>query len=400
MAAHPQSLASTLPPMPGGPIDGPDAWRADEMRGRDDWMHVLSTSEVAEIEAAVDAADAGDRPIAGIGPGDFPLPTLDPVLAAIREELLRGRGFALIRGLPIERFSVRRRAIAFWGIGTRFGRAVMQNAMGHLLGHVIDLGLTNDDHRVRTYQTRDRQFFHADSCDVVGLMCVRKARKGGLSAIVSSVTLHNEMLARSPELAAELFRPTHFDRRGEVPEGQPPWYEMPVFNWHEGRLSTHYVRRYIQSIRRLQRGAAAHPAPGRGLRPARRDRRGPRRPAPHGLRTGGHAVPTQPADPPRPHRLRGCRRSRRTPSPAPPLALPAGRTAVAAGLRGTLGERGDRQSRRNGGQGRRAPRAAGTLSVSAAGCTANLEPALGGGRCFRATRAYMERAPREGIPGE
>ena len=173
------------------------------------------------------------------------------MLDAIREELIRGRGFVLIRGLPIGRYSVRQRAIAYWGIGTWLGRAVSQNAMGHLLGHVIDLGRSNDDYQARTYQTRDRQFFHADSCDIVGLLCVRKAKKGGLSAIVSSVTLYNEMLARSPELTAELFRPIHFDRRGEVPEGRSPWYEKPVFNWYEGRLSTHYVRRYIQSIRRL-----------------------------------------------------------------------------------------------------------------------------------------------------
>ena len=123
--------------------------------------------------------------------------------------------------------------------------------MGHLLGHVIDLGRTNDDFTARTYQTRDRQFFHADSCDIVGLLCLRKARQGGLSAIISSVTLYNELLARSPELTAELFKPFYFDRRGEVPEGSDPWYRMPVFNWHQGRLSTHYVRRYIVSIRRL-----------------------------------------------------------------------------------------------------------------------------------------------------
>ncbi len=242
---------STFPPMPDGPISGPAAWRANEMREHDDWIHVLSEAEIDEIDAAVEAVDADDRPIAGIGREDFRLPSLGPVLDAIREELLRGRGFVLIRGLPIERCSVRRRAIAFWGIGARLGRAVSQNAMGHLLGHVIDLGRTNDDYRARTYQTRERQFFHADSCDVVGLLCVRKAKQGGLSAIVSSVTLYNEMLARSPELTAELFRPIHFDRRGEVPEGAPPWYEMPVFNWYEGNLSTHYVRRYIESIRRL-----------------------------------------------------------------------------------------------------------------------------------------------------
>ena len=251
MAATPQSLTSPLFPMPDGPITGPDAWRADEMRERGDWVHVLSNTELAEIDAAVETVDTGNRTIAGIGREDFELPTFGPVLDAIREELLRGRGFALIRGLPVERYSVRGRAIAYWGIGTWLGQAVSQNAMGHLLGHVIDLGRTNDDYRARTYQTRDRQFFHADSCDVVGLLCIRKAKKGGLSAIVSSVTLYNEMLARSPELTAELFRPIHFDRRGEVPQGQPPWYEMPVFNWYEGKLSTHYVRRYIQSIRRL-----------------------------------------------------------------------------------------------------------------------------------------------------
>ena len=251
MAANLQPLTSSIPPMPGGPIEGPDAWRADEMRERDDWIHVLTEAEIADIEAAVEAADTDDRPISGIGRDEFPLPTFGPVLNAIREELIRGRGFVLIRGLPIGHYSARRRAIAYWGIGTWLGQAVSQNAMGHLLGHVIDLGRSNDDFRARTYQTRDRQFFHADSCDVVGLLCVRKAKKGGLSAIVSSVTLYNEMLARSPERAAELFRPIHFDRRGEVPEGQHPWYEKPVFNWYESRLSTHYVRRYIQSIRRL-----------------------------------------------------------------------------------------------------------------------------------------------------
>ena len=109
MAANPQSLSSPLPPMPGGPITGPDAWRADEMRERDDWVHVLSESEIAEIDAAIEAVDIDDRPIAGMGRGDFHLPRFGQVLDAIREELVRGRGFVLIRGLPVERYSTRRR---------------------------------------------------------------------------------------------------------------------------------------------------------------------------------------------------------------------------------------------------------------------------------------------------
>lgn len=238
-------------PMPGGPLSGPAAWRADEMRKRDDWIRVLGDTEIAEVDAAVAALDADDRPIAGIRREDFHLPSFGSVLDDIREELIRGRGFVLLRGLPVKRYAPRQQAIAYFGIGTHLGHAVSQNAMGHLLGHVIDLGRSNDDHTARTYQTRARQFFHADSCDIVGLLCIRKAKQGGSSAIVSSVTLYNEMLKRSPALTAELFQPLHFDRRGEVPEGKDPWYQMPVFNWHAGNLSTHYVRRYLTSIRRL-----------------------------------------------------------------------------------------------------------------------------------------------------
>lgn len=252
MATNPATLNSVPPsPMPPGLIQGPDAWLAEDMRSSTDWIHELTGEEIAELESAMKPWEPEDRPIAAITPDNFPLQTFGATLDRLRDDLLRGRGFLLMRGLPIERYSVRQVAIAYFGIGAYLGRAVSQNAMGHLLGHVIDLGRTNDDFTARTYQTRDRQFFHADSCDIVGLLCIRKAREGGLSAIVSSVTLYNEMYQRSPELAAELFQPQYFDRRGEVPEGMHPWYTMPIFNWHEGRLSTHYVRRYINSIRRL-----------------------------------------------------------------------------------------------------------------------------------------------------
>jgi hypothetical protein len=238
-------------PMPPGILGGPAAWRADEMGQRKDWLHELTPTELNELLAATEAFEHSGRAIEQMKTDTFSLPTLGPRLELIREDLLRGRGFALLRGMPVESMSPNQRAVAYFGIGLHLGRAVSQNGMGHLLGHVIDQGRANNDYTARTYQTHDRQFFHSDSADFVGLLCVRKARRGGLSAIVSSVTLYNEMLQRSPELTAELFQPQHFDRRGEVPDGQEPWYRMPVFNWYEGNLSAHYVRRYIVSIRRL-----------------------------------------------------------------------------------------------------------------------------------------------------
>ena len=252
MSAQP-SIGGDRPamPRPDGPITGPSAWRGADMARHTDWMLRLDDADVAELDAALAGVEASGRDIIDIGRGEFPLPALGAKLAAMREQVLRGRGFALVRGLPMQRLTTRQAAIMYWGIGMHLGKAVSQNAQGHLLGHVIDIGRDENDPSARIYQTNARQYFHADSCDIVALLCLRKARSGGESTIISSVTLFNEMLARAPDLVDELFQPFHVDRRGEVPEGAPPWYEVPIFNWHQGLLSTYYVRRYIVSARRF-----------------------------------------------------------------------------------------------------------------------------------------------------
>jgi len=157
----------------------------------------------------------------------------------------------LLRGLPVENWGNRLSAIAFLGLGRHFGSFRSQNRDGHLLGHVKDLGLSSTDPNVRIYQTSERQNYHTDSCDIVGLLCLHTARSGGLSSLVSSTTLHNEMRERRPDLARVLFDPIETDRRGEVPAGQLPYFRIPVFNWYEGLLTTIYQRSYIESARRF-----------------------------------------------------------------------------------------------------------------------------------------------------
>jgi hypothetical protein len=216
-----------------------------------EWIEELSPAEVAEVAAATRRlADAGaDFP--SIRAADFPLPTLGTRLRRILDDVLDGRGFALIRGLPVLEWPLRQSAMAFFGLGAHLGAARPQNAEGHVLGHVRDLGVSSGDPNVRIYQTRERQGFHTDSCDVVGLLCLRTARAGGLSSLVSSVTVYNEMRRRRSDLASCLFEPIATDRRGEAAEGQKPYFEIPVFNWHSGLLSCVYQRKYIDSARRL-----------------------------------------------------------------------------------------------------------------------------------------------------
>ncbi len=240
---------------------GEAAWYGPQVVERTDWLMTLGAAEIAEIDSAVQALVARDADIAAITARDFPLPSLGARLAArVRHEVLNGRGFLLLRGLPVERWSMREAATAFFGLGSHLGSARSQNGKGHVLGHVQDLGLDVHDPNVRIYQTSVRQTYHTDSCDIVGLLCLKTAQSGGLSALVSSTTIFNEMRRQRPDLLALLFQPLATDRRGEVPEGRKPYFEIPVFNWHEGFLSAIYQRQYIDSAQRFADAPRLTPA--------------------------------------------------------------------------------------------------------------------------------------------
>ena len=236
-----------LPP----PVRDASAWYGPALAASADWLEMLGDAEVAEIEVAALALSARGADLAQLTAADFPLPMLAPRLVRMQHELLEGRGLVLLRGLPAARWPRTLSAAAFLGLGAHLGRVRPQNAAGHVLGHVRDLGLSAKDPNVRIYQTHERQTFHTDSCDVVGLLCLQTARSGGLSALVSSTTIFNEMRTRRPDLAALLFEPIATDRRGEVPSGARPWFEIPVFNWFDGHLSTIYQRQYIDSAQRF-----------------------------------------------------------------------------------------------------------------------------------------------------
>jgi hypothetical protein len=217
------------------------------MEKRDDWIRELTLAERSELLSALDGVRhmAGD--LVSITRSDFPLPELGPRLDQLRHDILDGRGFVLLRGLPIEDLSFLETATLYWGIGTYFGSARPQNARGHLLGHVVDVqGKVVE--AARGYLTNRHLPYHCDYVDVVSLLCLRKARSGGLSSLVSSHTIHNEIWSRRPDLAAALYQPIPRDRHDEIPPGEGPWYELPVFNYFQGRLSVYFLRRHMEEV--------------------------------------------------------------------------------------------------------------------------------------------------------
>lgn len=251
------ATAFALPPP--GPLTGRDVWRGEELAAQPGlWRRAITAEELAALDEAADRLIAAGWPGAGserVGV-DFAAfaPQLAATFAALREELLFGRGFFVFRGLPIEGVSGGDRArvfARFWALGLGLGAPVVQNGRGHLLGHVCDLGLNADDPATRLYQTNQRQGFHTDSADLVALLCLRNAPVGGDSTLVSAAAAYNAVLARDPALAAALFLPVATDHRNEEPPGSKPWFEIPALSYLDGVVSTIYQRRYIDSTARF-----------------------------------------------------------------------------------------------------------------------------------------------------
>jgi len=243
------TIVSALPPE----LHIPSTWYGPDMVGcENEWIIELNPAEVAELEKAAAPLLASGQNIGSISEKDFPLPTLDAKLKALRSELIHGRGFALMHGLPVAKYTEKQAGTIFYGLGCHLGSPRSQNAMGHTLGHVRDLGMKSTDPNTRIYQTNERQTFHTDSSDVVGLLCLNKAKSGGASLLVSASTIFNEMRKHRPDLLELLLQPIATDRRGEVPEGMLPYLLIPVFSYYKGFLTPFYQRQYIDSAQRFE----------------------------------------------------------------------------------------------------------------------------------------------------
>jgi hypothetical protein len=188
-------------------------------------------------------------------------------LKRIENELINGRGFVLLRGLPRERYSNDDMCWAYWGIGAHLGRPWPQNHKGHVLGDVTDQGKTFYDPTARGNELGQIGLdYHCDGSDLVGLMCLQTAASGGESAVANSVALHNMLVRTRPELAAELYNPQPYDFRGEQAPGKRGWYTMPVFTRWGQRLFVRLIRPYILASQKHADAPRLTPAAYEGLK--------------------------------------------------------------------------------------------------------------------------------------
>lgn len=225
-------------------LDIPAAWRGAELLRRDDWLHSFDTTEISELDAALDAVQG--LALEEISAANFSLPTLSAQLQAIQHSLEHGSGAAMLRGLPIERYTEKQATRIFWGLATHVGTPVSQSPAGERVFHVRDEGYSETDPKARGPSSRKRLSFHTDRCDVISFLCVRKAESGGENYLVSSVAIYNEMLRQRPDLVEVLMQPYRYQRHNVDTGNELPYYEQPIFSIYEGRFAANLLRVLIE----------------------------------------------------------------------------------------------------------------------------------------------------------
>ena len=241
--------------MSAGPrkLDTHVCWRSQDVQDPAQWTVVLTAEDHAELDRALRHARAKSDDLLQIGREDFPLDGMIAKLADVERELIDGRGFVRISALDTDRYDDDALTMLYWGIGMHLGEPWPQNRHGHVMGDVTDQGKRLDDPTLRGNEIGLIALdYHTDGSDLVGLMCLRAAKSGGLSCVANIVAIYNELVDSRPDLVAALMEELPWDYRGEQPRGGLPFYMRNVFTEHEGRLFCRYVPQYIRSSQRLE----------------------------------------------------------------------------------------------------------------------------------------------------
>ena len=217
-------------------IDHPGAWTHAALGGKERLILRLDAAQLAAIDMLLERT--GHLRPQQVTRGDFDHPLINNLMAGVREVLLRGRGALIIAGITPQRYSEEQFQRIYWGFGTHLGVAAVQSVDGDRLGYVQ----TRDVDPVnRGYRSPQELNMHSDSYEILGLMSVRPAKSGGITGIVSSLALHNEILRTRPELLEPLYEGFHYASEEAQFDDRPVSdTKVPVFSSMQGHVSCHF----------------------------------------------------------------------------------------------------------------------------------------------------------------
>ncbi|KAF8346163.1 hypothetical protein F5887DRAFT_125135 [Amanita rubescens] len=258
LAENPSLTKSALPKGFPKKVESPLVWEGKDFKDESEWVYELTPDQLKEIDDAVKHFCSLGKPLGYVSPSTFPLPNVGPVLRGLSNELHNGRGFFVLRTIPVDNYSREDNVLIYAGISSYVGelRGVQDQQTKAALNHIKDLTLTHSKAAIGTpAHTTDKQVFHTDNGDIVALFALDVAAHGGTSRISSTWKAYNELAATRPDLVRTLAEPWPLDGFG----GNPAYIERPLLYYLDDRILIQYARRYFTGFLGLPRSPGIPP---------------------------------------------------------------------------------------------------------------------------------------------
>lgn len=257
---------TTITHIPEEALAGSLVWKADDLAA-ENWFFKLDSKCLSEIRDVVAHLQRHAVSTETLTPGAFDMPHCQAVMQTVRDRLIIGPGFALVDRLPLDILSKDEAKAVYWLLSSMVCRPVAQKLDGTMMYDVHDTGAKAEaGSGVRPDKTNIDLTFHNDNSynnpmpDFVALLCLRPAKSGGVSRLMSFETAYNALLERHKEALARLFEPFVFDRQKEHFDDDPPTISEPILVNNGGlraRLGIHQVRNGYKMLNQEMDGRTA-----------------------------------------------------------------------------------------------------------------------------------------------
>lgn len=224
------------------PITDKCAWKGKDIANKSDWIIRLDSHLISILDKALQQIREKNLQAPNFDKNEIIIEdeAFLQFIDKVSEELENGYGFIVIKGLDPEVYNEQDLVDIYYIIGLYLGVPVIQNKQQQLLGYVENVGDASKK-QTRVYQTNEYLPYHADLSDVVGLISIRQAMKGGESSVVSFASVYNTILEEYPQYLAYYYHPAHFNHLGK---DKPSL--SPIFSYWKGKLACRYLRKYIE----------------------------------------------------------------------------------------------------------------------------------------------------------
>ena len=237
--------------MPTRLADSPAAWRTEDLQADQSWTYCLDETARRDLLGTVRRAWKAGKNLLEYRRDDFDLGSAWTVISRALDDVKRGRGVVLIRGLPREGVEEWEFELLTWAIGLHTGVPRPQGKATQYISGVRDAGTTYRSGTGRGYSSNAELDYHTDPADIVFLSCYNRAASGGMTIVTSSLAGYEVMRAENPQLAEWLHSPVAFSRQGEQAPDEGPFVVQPIFEMMDGTLFSRWNWNRVNSAQQL-----------------------------------------------------------------------------------------------------------------------------------------------------